>query len=415
MPTPNASRVGDAIKHSNALLGALTGLAVGIVVGALIAATILSGGLAALAICAAIGAVCTFASGGYAIGQLLGSLGGSKSGVIGEGARSVFIGSGLPPAARALDKLACGDPPATKFGWSLLGAVLLGPVGAIAGLAYGISSSEHAGAQIATGSRTVYIESRNAARIDDDTSCSGKIMEGAKTVGIGGPKVALIDPKTWRPEVPQWLDNTIFWVDRVGAVFSLVSGFGSIKVLLTQGIRAVPRRELVELAFTAASTSLLIAEETSAYVYGRDAQITKNIGWVRTGVELTGGTVTGVSNVRRMRNPTPDAPPVPPRVDPPAPPPRVDAPPPPRVDAPPPPRVDAPPPPRVDAPPPPRADAPAPPPRVDAPAPSAPKPVPQGGQTIPERVAQGGNPPPYAEANPNNYYYDPVAGRYKRR
>ncbi len=377
MPTPNAARVGDPIKHSNALLGALTGLAIGIVVGALVAATILTGGLAALAICAAIGALCTFASGGYALGQLLGSLGGSKSGVIGEGAKTVFIGAGLPPAARALDKLACGDPPATKFGWALVGAVLLGPVGAIAGLAYGISSSGHAGSQIATGSQTVYIEKLNAARVDDDTSCSGKIMEGSKTVGIGGPKVALIDPKTWRPEVPQWLDNTMFWVDRVGAVFSLVSGFGALRTIFTQGWRAVPARELIELGFTATSTTLLVAEETSALVNGRDSQITKNIGWVRTGVELTGGGFTGVTNARNLRRAVPDAPS--------ATPPRIDAPS-------------------------------ATPPRIDAPsAPTPSKPVPQGGQTIAERAAQGGNPPPYAEAAPNNYYYDPVAGRYKRR
>jgi uncharacterized Zn-binding protein involved in type VI secretion len=383
MPTPNAARVGDPIKHSNALLGALTGLAIGIVVGALVAATILSGGLAALAICAAIGAVCTFASAGYSIGQLLGSLGGSKSGVIGEGAKTVFVGAGLPPAARALDKLACGDPPAAKMAWGLVGAVLLGPIGLIAGVAYGYATGGHAGAQIATGSKTVYIEKLNAARVDDDTSCSGKIMEGAKTVGIGGEKVALIDPKTWRPEVPQWLDNTIFWVDRVGAVFSLVSGMGAFRTLLKEGWRAVPTRELIELGFTATSTTLLIAEETSALINGRDSDITKNIGWVRTGVEVTGGTFTGVTNARNLRRAVPDPPAAPPRVDAPSPAPRV--------------------------------DAPSPAPRVDAPSPSPPRPVPQGGQTIPERVAQGGNPPPYAEANPSAYYYDPVAGRYKRR
>lgn len=384
MPTPNAARVGDPIKHSSALMGALTGLAIGIVIGALVAATILTGGLGAIAILSAIGAVCTFASAGYSIGQLLGSLGGSKSGVIGEGARTVFVGAGLPPAARALDKLACGDPPATKFAWGLVGAVLLGPIGMIAGVAYGISTGGHAGAQIATGSKTVFIEKRNAARVDDDTSCSGKIMEGAKTVGIGGEKVALIDPKSWRPEVPQWLDNTIFWVDRVGAVCSIVSGIGAIRTI---GIKNMARHELIELGFTAASTTLLAAEETSAYVYGRDAQITKNIGWVRTGVEVTGGTISGVGNARRLRAAANAAPSGTPATS------------------------------LATATGPARVDVPAAAPRVDVPAatPAPARPVPQGGQTIPERVAAGGNPPPYAEANPGAYYYDPVAGRYKRR
>jgi len=299
MPTPNAARVGDPIKHSNALLGALTGLAIGIIVGVAAAAFIIAtGGLGAIAILSAIGAACTFTSAGFTIGQLLGSIGGSKSGVIGEGARTVFVGAGLPPAARALDKLACGDPPGAKFGWSLVGAVLLGPIGAIAGLAYGISSSAHAGAQIATGSKTVYIEKRNAARVEDETSCSGMIIEGAKTVGIGGEKVFLIPKDQWRGEVPKWLENTIYVVDRVGAVCSLASGLGALRTVGWKSMGLMARTETV---FTGVSTTLLGVETGFEIAYGRDDDRTKMVGNIRTGVEVLGGGLSMGANIRHLR------------------------------------------------------------------------------------------------------------------
>lgn len=301
MGIPNAARVGDPIKHSNALLGALTGLAIGIIVGVAAAALIIAtGGLGAIAVLSAIGAACTFASGGFTVGKLLGKLGGSKSGVIGEGAKTVFIGSGLPPAARALDKLACGDPPAAKFGWSLVGAVLLGPIGALAGLAYGISSSAHGGAQIAAGSKTVYIEKRNAARVGDDTSCSGVIMEGCPTVGIGGEKVLLIPQESWRGEIPAWLENTIWYVDRFGAACSLVSGLGALR---TVGWRAMGLMAKTETVFTGAST-ILLGVETGFELAG-DKDTAERIGNIRTGVELTGGLLSGGANLRHFRSAKP--------------------------------------------------------------------------------------------------------------
>ncbi len=384
MPIPNAARVGDPIEHTSALMGALTGIAVGLVVGAAIAATVLTGGVGALAIMGAISIMCTGVAAGFSIGKLLGSIGKSKSGVIGEGAKTVFIGEGLPPAARALDKLACGDPPSTKFGWSLLGAVLLGPIGAVAGYMYGVSSSAHGGAQIATGSETVYIEQRNAARVGDQTSCSGKIIEGSKTVGIGGPTVALIDPKDWSPEVPLWLENTVYYVDKVGVVLGFVSGLGSMRTLLATGWKNASWTLRLDAVLPVGDVALLGAEELSTRTLGSDSAITQTIVWTRTAYEIGSAGRSGWNAWRDMRAPhvsTPDIPTSP------------------HLDTPDVPHVDAPDVPHVNTP--------------DVP--TTPRPVPEGGQTIGERMANGGNPPPYARQTPDNYYYDPVAGRYKRR
>ena len=41
--------------------------------------------------------------------------------------------------------------------------------------------------------------------------------------------------------------------------------------------------------------------------------------------------------------------------------------------------------------------------------------LPEGGETIVDRQANGGNPPDYVLSDPDKYYYDPEAGRYKLR
>lgn len=378
MPTPNASRVGDGIEHTNAFLGALTGIAIGLAIGVAIAVagvlTVATGGLA-LAVIGGLAAICTGIAAGFSFGELIGSMSSSKSGVIGEGAKTVFIGAGLPPAARAKDKLACGDPPVTTG--KVVIAALLGPLALGALGVYSLVRSDHGGAMIATGSETVFIGSRNAARIDDETNCSGKIVEGAKTVGIGGRKVDVIDRRSWRPEIPEGLRTAVTWIDRAGVVLGLLSGVGAIRVLGWKAAR-------VDFLLAAGDVALFGAETGARAIFGDDSRITKGVAWTRTVYEV--GTVARTG--RNLLRPGAGAPSAP----------RVTAP-----DAPSAPRVTVP-----DAPSAPRVSTP------DVPA-AAPRPVPQGGQTIPERVAAGGNPPPYAEANPSAYYYDPVAGRYKRR
>lgn len=300
-PTPNAARVGDPIKHTNALFGALVGIAAGIVIGALVAVTtIVTAGTGLLfwaAVFGAAAALCTGAAGGYTLGSFLGKLSGSKSGVIAEGAKTVFIGEGSPAAARALDHLACGDPPMTKYGWSMLGAVLLGPVGGMAGLIYGHVTSKHAGAQIATGSETVYIENFNAARVGDKTSCTGEIMEGAETVGIGGESVALIDPATWSPEIPAALDTTMYWVDKAGIVFGILSLAGSLA-----GSWRVLRWKAVNTDFiiTGIDLGLLGTEEILAAKYGRDHEYTDTVENIRATYELATTIRTGVKNLHTI-------------------------------------------------------------------------------------------------------------------
>jgi Pretoxin HINT domain len=41
--------------------------------------------------------------------------------------------------------------------------------------------------------------------------------------------------------------------------------------------------------------------------------------------------------------------------------------------------------------------------------------IPEGKISIPERIAQGGNPPPHVRADPEKYYYDPESKQYQRR
>lgn len=49
----------------------------------------------------------------------------------------------------------------------------------------------------------------------------------------------------------------------------------------------------------------------------------------------------------------------------------------------------------------------------DVPAPS--REIPENGTSIQDRIAQGGEPLPHVRQNPDGYYYDPSAGRYKAR
>ncbi|MDC0748880.1 PAAR domain-containing protein [Polyangium mundeleinium] len=384
---PPAARVGDAIEHSNALLGAITGIAMGLAIGVAIGVagilTVATGGLAAVAF-AVIGAAamaCTGAVAGFSFGEWIGQKSKSISGVIREGAKTVFIGQGCPPAARAFDRLACGDPPVTPGKVAV--AALLGPLGMIGLGIYSFSRADHGDARIATGSKTVYIERFNAARETDETDCSGKIVQGCKTVRIGGPKIELIPRSRWRPEISQEFRDWMTLVDRVGVVLGILSGFGSIRVIFTQGIkgfipaiRSLSSSQRWDIGLALGDGGLWLAE-----TYGGLNP------WVRTIYE-TGTLGRSGWLARPGRGGTPDLPTAP------------------RAGTP-----DLPTAPRAGTPDLPTA------PRVDAPnvPPTPPRAVPQGGQSISERMAQGGNPPPYARQNPDNYFYDPAAGRYKRR
>ncbi|TKD04444.1 PAAR domain-containing protein [Polyangium fumosum] len=392
---PPAARVGDPIEHSNALLGAITGIAMGLAIGVAIGVagilTVATGGLAAVAF-AVIGAAamaCTGAVAGFSFGEWIGQKSKSISGVIKEGAKTVFIGQGCPPAARAYDKLACGDPPVTPG--KVVVAALLGPLGMIGLGIYSFSRSDHGDARIADGSKTVYIEGFNAARETDETECSGKIVQGCKTVRIGGPRIQLL-PK--RPEISEKFREWMAFIDKAGVLLGIISGIGAVRVLFTQGIkgflpalRSLTSSQRWDVGLALGDGGLWLAETYGGLnPWVRTFYETGTLG--RSGWLARPGRGGAPSLPTGPRGGTPDLPTAP------------------RAGTP-----DLPTAPRVDTPDLPTA------PRVDAPnvPPTPPRAIPQGGQSISERMAQGGNPPPYARQNPDNYFYDPAAGRYKRR
>src|SRR6185503_6036215 len=102
MPVDQAARKGDPISHSYASMGADVGLTVGISVG------IVVGVLLAEDPGDAINAGCTIATFGKSLGQLIGShWTDDEAGKIKDGAATVFIGQGMPNAARMTDPLEC--------------------------------------------------------------------------------------------------------------------------------------------------------------------------------------------------------------------------------------------------------------------------------------------------------------------
>ncbi len=177
-----AARLGDAIGHS----GALSGMMVGTLVGATVAATggvvsgvLLVAGLAAS--CLGVGLLLTAAALG--IGWLSSELATSsrnsiaangerrvrKRGVICSGSPNVFI-NGKPAAIASRSQVHCDDD----------------------------GHSMH----MAEGAASVTINGMPAARINDRTSCDGRVIQGSPNVRIGGPSVRTSDIT---PEVPEWL------------------------------------------------------------------------------------------------------------------------------------------------------------------------------------------------------------------
>src|SRR5207237_516446 len=95
-------------------------------------------------------------------------------GPINKASPDTFLGSGIWPAARAIeDTVLCGD---------------------------------HALKKIAQGSIDVFINNQPAARKTDGTECSGKIREGQPNVFFGGETGTYLEMD---PEVPTWLVRTL--------------------------------------------------------------------------------------------------------------------------------------------------------------------------------------------------------------
>ncbi len=177
-----AARLGDAIGHSGALSGMMAGTLVGAAVaaaGGVVSGVLLATGLAAS--CLGVGLVLVGAA--LALGWLSSELATSardsiavngerrvrKRGVISSGSPNVLI-NGKSAALASLSQVQCDDD----------------------------GHSMH----MAEGAASVTINGQPASRINDRTSCDGRIIHGSANVLIGGPAVKTAEIT---PEVPEWL------------------------------------------------------------------------------------------------------------------------------------------------------------------------------------------------------------------
>lgn len=168
-PLENAARIDDTIEHTGAFAGAIWGALAGIAVG--IGIALLFAVTGPLALFILIGTAAVFGSG---IGEFLGKkLSKHDAGDIAEGSLTVFVGAPDRNAARVKDKVKCHD-----------------------------------GQFIVSGTRTIEIEGRKAARVTEETRCDGKIKTGEPTVKYGGPSVQVY-PKRFSGELAPW-----FWLTR---------------------------------------------------------------------------------------------------------------------------------------------------------------------------------------------------------
>jgi len=190
-----AARLGDAVAHSNAMMGLLIGAALG---AGLAVAVVATGGLAAVAAGALI-------AGGLAGGALAGEYVGGASmgpptGMITIGSPNVFV-NGRPAAMTNIALAICAKE-------------------------YGVPQP------IAMGAATVFINAMPAARKSDKLVCSAQIIEGSNNVFYDDKTVQTLEIT---PEVPQWLNTTL----QVAAVGALIVGFGAAVVAVGFGAATV--------------------------------------------------------------------------------------------------------------------------------------------------------------------------------
>lgn len=171
MTLANAARIHDPISHSSALMGLLAGA----VIGALVAVAVVGTGGGALLL---VMALATGISTGAGIGELLGSLLDREAGAIATGAATVEVNR-LRAARAKADFVDC-----------------------------------HPGKVIATGSKTVRVETFLFARKGERTTCDGKIKAGSLDTFVGGPSAQAAEVS---PEVPVWLTIGVTAIGLVGA------------------------------------------------------------------------------------------------------------------------------------------------------------------------------------------------------
>jgi uncharacterized Zn-binding protein involved in type VI secretion len=143
------------------------------------------------------------------------------TGNITAGAATVFIGSGVPAAARYTDPIKCQEPATTYLGAMTLGSIICPGVGTLIAAAIVYAYSSHDGAKIAQGSKTVLTEGKSQSRVGDKTSCGGTIKNGCETVFIGGPPNAEVSALAEMPEDVEWVMRQ---VDNLGVITGMASG-----------------------------------------------------------------------------------------------------------------------------------------------------------------------------------------------
>ncbi len=200
-----AARIGDPIKHSNALsgfiVGAVTGLAVGV---AVVAATVATGGGALLVISAVGAGVATTGAGASRGGAIGATIQGDVTGKTITGASTVFV-NGIQSNRAVIDKVIC---------------------------------SKHVNKikNIAQGSGTVFIESYPAARKGDKIQCGAVISEGSPDVFFGAEAETYLEIDS---EIPQWMSSTADWMMTVGGSVALL-GFGGA-AFIAKGVCGLTR------------------------------------------------------------------------------------------------------------------------------------------------------------------------------
>lgn len=188
-----AGRIDDPIAHSHAVAGLVTGLVVGALAGVLVgAAVIATGGLALVAVAAAVGVT----AGAAGVGEVVGSMnvtsqifGADVTGQVTTGSANVFA-NGKAVARAQVDTAICSSH---------------GPTPQL----------------VAEGSSTVFVNGKPFARVGDMILCSAKIQSGSPNVFVGGPTDKSL-AHLITPEVSDTV-HTVLLVAGVGAAL-IVAG-----------------------------------------------------------------------------------------------------------------------------------------------------------------------------------------------
>jgi uncharacterized Zn-binding protein involved in type VI secretion len=218
-----AARIYDRVEHTRSFLGALAGFLVGLAVGIfLVAAVVSTGGLAAVALVASAALL------GSSLGEFVGKFISHDAGDVKTGALTVFVGGVNRRASRVDDKLEC-----------------------------------HSGEIIVSGCQTIFVETLNAARVTEETSCGGKIKDGSgcPTVRYGGESV-VVRPKRFSGELPGWF----YWGREAVGLVAMVAGWRAIFKDWGKYGRWLKGYFISSTAFTVTDKALNVAQGVAHHV-----------------------------------------------------------------------------------------------------------------------------------------------------